>query len=439
MVNRKKSIKGLHLSYDERLYIEHSLDAGMSFKEIGNALGRHPTTISKEVRKHQIELSPRIFNNEYVTNRCLYRYDCHLMNVCASLYCTRKQCKTCGKCNAHCKKFVLDECHQKEKPPYVCNGCRRLKTTCQFGRKVYKANTAHQDYLEILKESREGINMTKAQLAELDELISPLILKGQPISHIYVKHKDEIPCSIRTIYTYVEKQYFTVRNIDLRRKVRYKVRNHRRPTEATRLAAKFGRRYRDFIRYVEDYDPAIVEMDTVMGGKGETKCLLTLYFRRYRLMWAFLLNDKAGSNVLETFDFIEHKIGTDLFKKYFPVILTDNSSEFLKPHSLERSLKGGKRTLIFYCDPNCAFQKGGIERNHEYIRYVIPKGVSFNTFNQEDINLLISHINSVARDSLDGACPFEAAPEELKKASKKLRFNFISPDEINLTAFLLFS
>lgn len=355
MVNRKKSIKGLHLSYDERLYIEHSLDAGMNFNEIGKALGRHPTTISKEVKKHRIEIAPKAFNNHYVSNRCVHRFNCHLMNVCASLVCTSKQCKSCGKCNNFCKKFVLDECHKKERAPHVCNGCHRLKSTCQYGKMIYQASSAHRDYLEVLKDYREGINMTKAQLAELDALISPLILKGQPISHIYAKHKDEIPCSIRTIYTYVEKQYFTVRNIDLRRKVRYKVRNHRRPTEAARLAAKSVRRYRDFIRYVEEYDPPIAEMDTVMGAKGEVKYLLTIYFRRYRLMWAFLLEDKTGARVLESFDSLEHKIGSDIFKKYFPVILTDNGSEFLKPHSLERSLKGGKRTLIFYCDPNCAF------------------------------------------------------------------------------------
>ena len=34
--------------------------------------------------------------------------------------------------------------------------------------------------------------MTKAELIELDELISPLIKKGQPIAHIFENHKEEI-------------------------------------------------------------------------------------------------------------------------------------------------------------------------------------------------------------------------------------------------------
>ena len=222
--------KGFHLTYEDRIYIQSALESNMSFKEIGIALGKHPTTISKEVRKHMIVEPPRNFNNEYATNRCKYRYSCQLMNVCGSLTCVRKKCKTCGKCNAYCKRFVLDLCTRKDKPPYVCNSCVKSHKWCQFEKRMYKAVVAQREYVSSLHESREGINMTKVQLAQLDELISPLILKGQPIAHIYANHKDEIPCSLRTIYNYVDKQYLSVKNIDLRRKVRYKLRNIRRPS-----------------------------------------------------------------------------------------------------------------------------------------------------------------------------------------------------------------
>lgn len=35
--------------------------------------------------------------------------------------------------------------------------------------------------------------MTPEELQELNDLISPLVLKGQPLSHIFAVHKDEIP------------------------------------------------------------------------------------------------------------------------------------------------------------------------------------------------------------------------------------------------------
>ncbi|MBB6630794.1 hypothetical protein H7D64_04675 [Clostridium algidicarnis] len=48
-----------------------------------------------------------------------------------------------------------------------------------------------------------------------------------------------------------------------------------------------------------------------------------------------------------------------------------------------------------------SYQKPHVEKNHEYIRYVIPKGISFNNRTQEDITLMINHINSTARASLN--------------------------------------
>lgn len=60
----------------------------------------------------------------------------------------------------------------------------------------------------------------------MDEVISPLILKGQSISHIFTHHKDELDCCERTLYYYFDKNAFTARNIDLPRKVKYKPRKN---------------------------------------------------------------------------------------------------------------------------------------------------------------------------------------------------------------------
>lgn len=67
------------------------------------------------------------------------------------------------------------------------------------------------------------------------------------------------------------------------------------------------------------------------------------------------------------------------------------------------------RTKIYYCDSNSSYQKGAIEKNHEFIRYIIPKGTAFDGHNQSDITLMINHINSTARASLNGRTPFELA------------------------------
>ena len=131
-------------------------------------------------------------------------------------------------------------------------------------------------------------------------------------------------------------------------------------------------------------------------------------------------------------------IGLRTFKKYFPVILTDNGSEFKNPWDIEKTESGTQRTRIFYCDPYVSNQKARIEKNHEYIRYVIPKGRSMSKYTQDDINLLASHINSVGRDSLNGATPFELAELLLDKKIPILTgLKKVSPDEVMLKPALI--
>ncbi|PWL80466.1 MAG: hypothetical protein DBY24_05935, partial [Prevotellaceae bacterium] len=64
---------------------------------------------------------------------------------------------------------------------------------------------------------------------------------------------------------------------------------------------------------------------------------------------------------------------------------------------------------IYYCDPNRSDQKGALEKNHEYIRYVLPKGTSFEKMTDKTTLLLLNHINSEKRDSLNGHSPYEVS------------------------------
>lgn len=93
---------------------------------------------------------------------------------------------------------------------------------------------------------------------------------------------------------------------------------------------------------------------------------------------------------------------------------------------------------IFYCDPGASWQKGAIEKNHEYIRYVLPKGSSFDELTQEKANLLMSNINSTSRDTLNGKTPYDATllivDEEI---IEKLGVIRIEADEVNLSPNLL--
>lgn len=419
-----------HLTLDERNIIEQELAKNTSFKEIANLLSKDPTTISKEVKKHRIRKEGQAIHVNF--NHCAKRYHCHRKNLC-NPRCT-KECRHCNNCNDVCYDFVEGTCFRLTHAPYVCNGCTE-KFGCKLTKYYYRALPSFNRYRQVLSESRQGINMTELELANLDKIVSPLVKKGQSISHIYKTH--DISCTRATLYRYLSNNCFSVGPIDLPRKVRMKKRKQKKG-EPKNTLARTNRTYEDFQKYIELHpDLPIVEMDTVEGTKGG-RVLLTLLFRSSKLMLAYIMHEKTQAEVLRTFNMIEKDLGNELFEKTFPIILTDNGTEFGNPLSLEFNPEGLGRTRIFYCNPRASYQKGMIEKNHEFIRYVLPKGTSFDNLLQTDINLMINHINSLGRESLNWSSPYDVAKVLMgKETLKKLNLVKIPTDEIQLNKHLL--
>ena len=71
-------------------------------------------------------------------------------------------------------------------------------------------------------------------------------------------------------------------------------------------------------------------MDSVIGSKGG-KVLLTIYFVNVSLMLGFLRKQIPSKSVIDIYDELYHRLGGQDFRKLFPVILTDNGSEFSNP------------------------------------------------------------------------------------------------------------
>ena len=422
-----------HLTLLNREDIEKLLKAGFKFYQIAENIQKDPTTISKEVKKYRTEHFPSNFNNR--NNYCKNKNSCTIKNLCNSN--CHSECRRCGKCNSICSQYELDLCVKLLKPPYVCNACN-CYPQCRKIKYVYLASNAQKNYENSLISCREGINTSEEKLQKIDQLISPLIQQGQSIKLIYANHKEEIGCSIRCLYNYIDMGLFSVKNIDLPRRVKYKVRNKNNNKTKKDYSYRIGRTYDDFQKFlIDNPNINVVEMDTVEGIKGG-KVLLTMIFRNFNFMIARLLPNKTSEAVKKELDNIEKVIGTELFKRVFKCILTDNGGEFQKPDELETSIDGSKRCWIFYCDANRSDQKAKVEKNHEYIRYIIPKGTSMDNYNQSDIDLMMSHINSTAREVLNFAIPFDMANIYLGVDTlKKLNISKIPPDNIILKPRLI--
>ena len=423
-----------HLTIEDRIYIQNELDKGTSFKDIARFLCKDPTTISKEVKARRASdwFHKGTFLN--AKNFCTKRFRCKKTNACNKILLCGVKCASCPTCNQTCPDFQKERCSKLDRAPYVCNGCSKKINHCTIAHKyTYNARFADRKYRECLKDSRSGIAMTRQELHKKDKIITPLIDQGQSPCQIVANHP-ELNLSVRSIYNYLDMGLLTARNVDLKRKVKFKPRKVHKSQISDRRVFN-GRTYADFQQlHLESF----VEMDTVHSAVGSSKTLLTFFFTREKLFLAFLMNRNTEGSVRLVLDRLEKRFGTFDFLTLFEYILTDRGAEFGDPDSLETGVTGIQRTNIYYCDPMRSGQKGGIEQAHTMLRMILPKRTTFEFLTQWDVNLITSHINSTPRESLNGRTPYDVALEAFgEDVLKAFQLRRIDPDKVILTPKLI--
>ena len=424
----------IHLSLEDRIFIQKELTNHSSFRKIALALSKDPTTIAKEVKRHRIQRNVGFSNFKH--NECLHRKTCTRTKMCT--FCTFisvRRCAFCGQCTQICSDFVREVCPTIKKAPFVCNGCSG-KNSCSLTKYVYVAEVAHRKYRDCLSSSRTGMNFTELEIDQIDDVLSPLLKQGQSIHHILVHNPGLLPYSEKTLYTLVNSGLLSARNLDLARKVRLMPRKKTKEVKVDR-SCRTGRTYEDFKRYLETHDePNVVQMDTVEGVKGGSN-LLTLYFQTSGLMLAFKRPLNNARSVHEVMNGLYAKLGHETYTHLFEVLLTDNGYEFSNPSALEFAPDGQRRSRLFYCDPASPYQKGACERNHELIRAFIPKYTNFNPYSQEEINLMMNHINSYTRKKLNNKSPaYLFSLLESPHLLAILEVEIIPPNQIHLSSKL---
>lgn len=426
-----------HLTYDNRLDIEKYIKLGFSISAIARQLNRHKSTISREITLRSIFEKKGCYGHSY--NGCANRYNCNLKNICKESQCKKKynSCKFCSSCNYNCEYFKEEICDKLKSAPYVCNNCE-TRTKCTLQKHYYSAKRAQKDYENLLVESRTGIECSPNEIKRLDDIIKPLIKQGQSVHHILSNNKDSIMLSEKTVYTYIEIGALSIKNIDLPRKIRYRDRKKKQMSYKVNKRCLENRRYDDYLKFLDkNKDISIVQMDSVEGKKGG-KVLLTIHFVDTSFMLMFLRDANDAKSVTECFKMVYDFVGPDEFKKLFPVILTDNGSEFSNPDSIEKINSEEKLTNVFYCNPYASYEKPEVENNHELIRRVIPQGKSIDHLNQQDINLLMSHVNSYTRKKLNDQSPFDSFSSRYGfKLIDALEISQIQPNDVILKPYLL--
>ena len=393
-----------HLTLENRLLIESELKNGISLRQIAGQLGKAPCTISREIRAHRFINDTGAVGR--VLNRCVHRRDCRLHGICDDKPDCSRLCASCKFCNQHCTDFVLDICGNLERAPYVCNGCKN-RASCVLSKYLYSARKANDAYTATLRDSRIGFNLTEQELRAIDDTVSARLDDNQSIHHIVSHNTCALIRSERTIYRLVDACVLHARRIDLPRACRFKPRKSMARSLKIDRDCRINRSFQNYHAFLLAHTVnSTVQMDSVIGKVGG-KVLLTLHLVNCDFMIAFIRDANTAISVIDVFDFLYVNLGHDDFTRIFPVLLTDNGSEFSCPLKIEFTNDGTRRTNVFYCDPNSPQQKANVELNHEFLRRVLPRGSSFDDLSQENIGLIFSHINSYGRLKFDDKSPIQ--------------------------------
>lgn len=386
-------MKKERLTYEDRLLIDQLLRLNYKLRNIAEAVDKNKSTISREIKNRRI-------SND-----------------------------------------ATEICEKTKRFPFICVNCKK-KAHCNKKKYYYNYKKAQEDYVKKLKYSKMGIDMSIDELEYWNDYFKDKIKdKNQPILHMFSEL--DFPKSIQTFYNYVHAGYFSFINEELLpRSANYKPRKNNieiKPIYNDNII-KLNRRLKNYNQYIKDHPNAsIVEMDTVIGKNEDINCIMTLCIKKYKLMLMFLIKKYNPSSVVEVFNNLRTTLGENIFKEIFEVILTDNGWKFSKPLEIKCNPETGEKQInVFYCDSYSSWQKGTIERNHEFIRYIIPKGITFDNLTNKNIIDMTNNINNVRRKSLDFHFPYYLFKQNMGESiCNKLLLECIPKENVNLSYKIL--
>ena len=413
-----------HLTESHRIKIEHYLNENYSYRKIAELLNVNVSTISREVKRNIRTYS---ISNHMVVVECIHKDNCERL----------KRSSKSKMCSINCPDYELRKCDRfsTKNAKHVCNSCPN-NAKCKLARKKYIANVANNKY-ELRIILRPKIRITQEQFDFINKLFSEKMTKGQSISVIYQNHKDEIMISENTVRNYLKRGLLKSNQLDMIRP-RFTANKSVKRRVIKNVDLLNGRTYEDYINYTKEKDVLIVQLDTVVGKLVDNKKILTIHWPSFHFQIGILLEKLSPAFVNNALMELKNKLGLETYKILFQVILTDNGIEFSLLDEIEIDENGELITKVFFCDPYKSSQKGSCERNHEFIRYVLPKGVSFDNLNQKDVDLIFSHINSTPRNSLGFKTPFELFKTAFGiEALRILNINEINKDDVHLKPKLI--
>lgn len=357
-----------HLTLEQRKVISNGISHNYKLKDIAESLGFDPTSISKEVKRNR---EPIII----------------------------------GKNITNCKRTC--------RWPFVCTGCnKKYNNKCVFTKYKYDAKKAQAKADINLVNSRKGIDMNSEEFEKLDKIVKDGIDNKKSIYQITIENKEQVNKSVTTLYRYVNNGYLTTKRIDLPYAVTYKKRKHNKKYEYSenKKIDRTGHTYIDYLAYIHKHPRVYVwQLDFLGTIKTDNNNIISFVLPDLQFILLDLIKNPNQEKVVEFFDELEEKIGTDAFIELIPVILTDRDPNFTNINGICFSkITGEERCKLFFCDGYVSNQKPNVENINKQLRLFFPKGKSIDTYKKQDIKNINQTLLNRPLKSLDSYTAKEA-------------------------------
>ena len=357
-----------HLTFEQRKVISNGISHNYKLKEIAESLGFDPTSISKEVKR----------NREAIT---------------------------IGKDVSNCKKV--------NRWPYVCGYCpKKYNNQCVFTKYKYDAQKAQNKADANLINSRKGIDIDSETFNELDKIVKDGVDNKKSIYQIAIENKNTIDKSVTTLYRYINNGYLTTKRTDLPYAVTYKKRKHNKKYEYSEnnKIDRTGHTYIDYLAYLHQ-NPGIYvwQLDFLGTIKTDNNNILSFVLPNMQFVLLDLIKNPNQDKVVEFFDDIEERIGTNAFIELIPVILTDRDPSFTDIDGICFSkITGEERCKLFFCNAYVSNQKPNVENINKQLRLYFPKGKTIDNYSKQDIKKINQALLNRPLKSLDNFTPKDA-------------------------------
>lgn len=163
--------------------------------------------------------------------------------------------------------------------------------------------------------------------------------------------------------------------------------------------------------------------DSVIGvAKGTHNTLITLVNTVSQFTFIRRSENKTGQATVDTLDKLEEEI-PDL-RKMMETLLLDNGVEFSKIEEMMKSVKDKKkkRFQIYFAHPYASYERGCNENKNRMIRRYFKKGKLVEDLSDEDILNIERKLNNMPRKALGYKTPLEVFESNLKKKGIDTKF-----------------